>query len=83
MSGHCSLGKPRTSWPVRGRFALHNTVPTPPPQPPETETQQEAEEVEEEAIPTPVAVQEEVKPKQSHDEESDTLSFFANLAEND
>ena len=43
----------------------------------------ETEEVEEEVIPTPVAVQEEVKPKQSHDEESDTLSFFANLAEND
>ena len=43
----------------------------------------ETEEVEEEVIPTPVAVQEEVKPKQSHDEESDTLSFFANLAESE
>ena len=31
VSGHCSLGLPRSSWPVRGRFALHNTVALEPP----------------------------------------------------
>ena len=41
-------------------------------------------EAEEELVPVAAApVQEEIKPKQSMDDESDTLSFFANLAEND
>ena len=44
----------------------------------------ETEEAEEELVPVAAApVQEEIKPKQSMDDESDTLSFFANLAEND
>ena len=45
----------------------------------------ETEEAEEELVPVAAApVQEEIKPKQSTtDDESDTLSFFANLAEND
>ena len=44
----------------------------------------ETEEAEEELVPVAAApVREEVKPKPSTDDESDTLSFFANLAEND
>ena len=44
----------------------------------------ETEEAEQELVPVAAApVREEVKPKPSTDDESDTLSFFANLAEND
>ena len=44
----------------------------------------ETEEAEEELVPVAAApVREEVKPKQREDDESDTLSFFANLAESE
>ena len=44
----------------------------------------ETEEAEEELVPVAAApVREEVKPKPSTDDESDTLSFFANLAESE
>ena len=44
----------------------------------------ETEEAEEELVPVAAApVREEVKPKQRQDDESDTLSFFANLAESE
>ena len=44
----------------------------------------ETEEAEEEIVPVATApVREEVKPKQREDDESDTLSFFANLAESE
>jgi hypothetical protein len=44
----------------------------------------ETEEAEEELVPVAAApVREEVRPKQRQDDESDTLSFFANLAESE